>query len=99
MDWRSTPIKDCELSPRTLNQLSRWRFGLTLGDLDLLSDEYLLQVPQFGRKCLKEMRDYIASLKGDEPAAPKIDVVNWALEHECLIMALIKGEAVVVPKT
>lgn len=75
--WRDVSIHECEFSVRTTNQLDRWRKGLTLGDLDDLSDDVLLAVKFFGRKCLREVREMIANFKPLPPVVCKnADIVR-----------------------
>lgn len=64
--WEDATLDECEFSVRVLNQLGRWRSGLTLGELDKISDADLLKVPHFGRKSLREVRELIASVKPRE---------------------------------
>lgn len=64
--WEDATIAECEFSVRVVNQLGRWRPGITLGELDKISDDVLLKVPHFGRKSLREVRELIASVKPPE---------------------------------
>jgi len=66
--WEDATLDECEFSVRVVNQLSRWRSGVTLGELDKTPDEVLLKVPHFGRKSLREVRELIESVK---PLPPK----------------------------
>jgi hypothetical protein len=52
-------IENAPLSVRTLNALI-YSGIRTFHDLDLTSDEDLLRMPNFGRKCLKEVHEYLA---------------------------------------
>ena len=62
-DWKKIRISDIDLSVRTSNCL--YRMGLTkLGDLALVSDAELLRQPNFGRKCLTEVRTLLSSIGG-----------------------------------
>lgn len=91
------PISDCEFSVRTSNALKATGKLWTLGELADMSDDELLSIPNLGRKSFKEIKEAIKNVeKGELPFEQKLWL--WAVEHRILLMALIAGEAVIVPK-
>lgn len=62
-DWKNIRISDVDLSVRTSNCL--YNMGLvTLGDLAEMSEDELLRQPNFGKKCLTEVRNLSSSTAG-----------------------------------
>lgn len=90
-------INDAELSVRTTNALQRSGRYKTLLDLDRELDDNLFRVPHLGPRCIKEIRDAIRSVKAVNITISE-SVLLWAREHETLILALMAGEASIVPK-
>lgn len=57
-EWK---IADCGLTDRTVSIL-RDEGILTLGQLKVFNDHDLLKIPNFGRKCLEEVRAQLAKI-------------------------------------
>jgi hypothetical protein len=78
-------IKDVELSIRTTNCLWNWRMDpkMTLADVDVIGDDILLRIPNFGRKSLKEIREVITNArKWAEPRRPPILAISNLLNNQ-----------------
>lgn len=56
MKSRHTILADCELSTRLLNALTHAGYR-TIGEVIDLPDEKLLRLPNFGRRCLFDLRN------------------------------------------
>lgn len=91
-----TPIADLELSVRATNCLQNWRPGITIEELDKMSDLDLLRIPHMGRRTVKEIREVIRSVRQSQLSISQ-EVMLWADAHQTLVLALIRGEAVIVP--
>jgi DNA-directed RNA polymerase alpha subunit len=63
----STPIRDVGLSIRTTHCLENGGIN-TLSEVDQMSVDDLLALPNFGRKSLNELRDIIKEIKARQPA-------------------------------
>ena len=72
-------VQDCEFSVRAANALWRWRMdkGLTLEALDQTDDATLMAIPNFGRKCLREVREAIEMAR----LAPRDELINELHDH------------------
>jgi hypothetical protein len=90
-------INDAELSVRACNALQRSGRYKTLLDLDRAPDDDLFRVPHLGPKCIKEIRAAIRSVRAADITISE-SVLLWAREHETLILALMAGQAAIVPK-
>lgn len=90
-------INDAEFSVRLINTLQRSGRYKTLLDLDREIDDNLLRIPHMGVKQLKEIRETIRNVRAGEITISE-SVLLWAREHETLILALMAGEATIVPK-
>lgn len=89
-------INDCEFSIRTMNRLQAAGHYKTLADLDAESDDRLLRIPHFGSKCLREVRETIKAVRFGH-LRPDEEVIAWVVEHQTLVRALMRGEAVITP--
>lgn len=85
------PIASLELSIRATNCLSNTRYK-TIEDLEKASNDELRRIPRMGEKTIKEIRECIRYIRGGY-ASPCDVVVQWALAHSNLILALMHGEA------
>lgn len=104
-------VEGAELSVRTSRVLMEAGYT-TLADVAAASDKDLLALDGFGAKSLSEIREYLddakrgcydhaadaAELVGLPRSMSDADVVRWLNEHKTLLLALIRGEAVIVPK-
>jgi DNA-directed RNA polymerase alpha subunit len=63
--WRRTPLDAMELTCRAHNCLHNMGCE-TAGDVDDKTDNELLRTPNFGRKCLREVREQLAWLKAQQ---------------------------------
>lgn len=62
--WRGTRIENMGLTPRAYNTVrNEWLDCHTAGDVDALSDNDIMRIPNAGRKTLNELREAIAALK------------------------------------
>lgn len=94
---RNISIRDMELSVRTSNCLQASGRYKTAADLDAETDDRLLRIPHLGPRCLKEIRTAIKGIRGAKLNITE-EVMLWASDHQTLVQALIRGEAVIVPK-
>ena len=100
--WRSVEVRECLFSARTLSALQKeFRWDVTLGQVADEGDTALLRLPGFGAKSLAEVRERIAGFERTTDLlgvpADVADMVEWAIQHENLMRALMGGEAVIVP--
>ena len=95
MKWQNAKVADVELSVRATNVLQAWRSGLTLGEIDKMSDLELLRVPRLGKGGLKEVREVIRNVRAGGQSDSQ-ELINWVLEHSHLVRAWIAGEARIV---
>jgi hypothetical protein len=58
----------------------------------------LLAIPSLGRKQLKEIRDLIRSVRQSQSSLRE-EMIDWVDKHSSLVLALMKGEAVIMPIT
>lgn len=63
----SIRISECELSVRGGNLLRSYFGDVTLDVIKGYSDEKLLSLPHFTKKCLREIREVISNLDRPEP--------------------------------
>lgn len=90
------PIALLELSIRASNALRRWRPDLTVQDLISITDAELLRIPHMGPRSVKEIREAVRALKLIPRSEPD-DLSDWVERHRTLVLALMRGEAVIVP--
>jgi hypothetical protein len=96
------PNKDLqalELPVRAYNALRAWRPDITLAELHAISDDELLRVPGMGRRSVRDIRESVEAIEaitGEDRAAKK-RLHEWVDAHRTLVLALMRGEAVIVP--
>lgn len=76
---RALPIRELEMSVRAVRILTEVAGLRTLGDVADKTDDWLLKLPQFGRKSLREVREVQSSyydtrfLQEDQMSYPRIE--------------------------
>ena len=92
-DWKTIRLSDVDLSVRTSNCL--YRMGLTtLGELASMSDVELLKQPNFGRKCLTEVRTLLSStesLNQREECTNEPDTLDFSSIEEPILSTLLRS--------
>ena len=91
-DWKNIRLSNIELTVRTSNCL--YGMGLTtLGDLARMSEAELLRQPNFGRKCLTEVRTLLSSTDGLAPSDESTngeDTLDFDSIEEPLLSTLLR---------
>ena len=83
-DWMSIRLSDLKLTVRTSNCL--YRMGLTtLGELAQIPEAELLRQPNFGRKCLSEVKNLLTS-----SLPPTKNMLDFCLIKEPLLSTLLR---------
>lgn len=89
-------LQSLELPVRAYNALRAWRPDITLKELDAISDDDLLRVPGMGRRSVRDIRESVDAVLGLDKAEDK-HLHEWVDAHKALVLALTRGEAVIVP--
>lgn len=91
-----------ELPIRAYNALRSWKPDVTVAELRGMSEDKLMHIRGMGRKSARAVVESVG-----EPEPPVVEpgpaaveaeqVERWVADHKTLILALARGEAIVVP--
>jgi len=71
-EWKNIPIEEVSFTLRTYTCLSNQNIK-TLGELDQISSEYLLSLPNFGKKSLSEVDSVLDTMRSVSQNSKSID--------------------------
>gem|GEM_PF-6811400 len=71
-EWKNIPIEEVSFTLRTYTCLSNQNIK-TLGELDQISSEYLLSLPNFGKKSLSEVDSVLGTMRSVSQNSKSID--------------------------